>query len=252
MEASANTFLHSIGSGRAQIGIWANLTDPVTAEICAGAGFDWMLIDGEHAPNDVRTILALLQAVQPYPTAPIVRPAIGDPALLKQLLDIGARTLLVPMVDTVDQAEAIARAVCYPPVGVRGVAGQTRAGRWGRREHYLENARDEICLIVQIETVTGLANADAIAAVDGIDAVFVGPADLAASLGHLGRPAHPDVQDAVRRVREAAEGARKPVGILTLDEELAHRYLDGGFSFVGVGIDTHQLVNALSGLRGRF
>jgi 4-hydroxy-2-oxoheptanedioate aldolase len=238
MRLPENRFKRAIRSGVPQIGIWCSLANPVAAELCAGTGFDWMLIDGEHSPNDLRTVLAQLQAIAAYPTSAIVRPPVGDAVVVKQLLDIGAQSLLIPMVDTPEQAEAMARAVCYPPHGVRGVAAQTRAGRWGRIPDYLATARSEICLIVQIESVTGLSNVDAIAAVDGVDALFVGPADLAASLGHLGEPGHPEVQEAI--------------GVLTADPRLAAGYVEDGFAFVGVGMDTMLLGQALTALRGNF
>jgi len=252
MKIPENLFKKAVCSGVPQVGVWSSLADPAAAELCAGSGFDWMLIDGEHSPNDLRTVLVQLQAAAPYPTSVLVRPPLGTAVLVKQFLDIGAQSLLIPMVDTAEHARQMARAVCYPPQGVRGVAGQTRAGRWGRVPDYFVGAREQICLIVQIESTAGLENVDAIAGVDGIDALFVGPADLAASMGHLGQPSHPDVVRAIAHVHERAKVHEKPVGILTLDANLAQQCIDDGFGFVGVGMDTMLLAQSLTALRGRF
>lgn len=174
MQMKTNTFKAALKSGeRAQIGLWLGLADPICAEICAGAGFDWVLIDGEHAPNDVRSILAQLQAVAPHPVHPIVRPVSGDVQLIKQLLDIGAQTLLVPMVETAEQAKLLVSAMRYPPAGIRGVgAALARASQWNRVTDYLHLANDQMCLLVQVETRLGLDNLDAIARVEGVDGVF--------------------------------------------------------------------------------
>jgi len=254
MQTKTNTFKAALKSGeRAQIGLWLGLTDPICAEICAGAGFDWLLIDGEHAPNDVRSILAQLQAVAPYPSHPIVRPVSGDVQLIKQLLDIGAQTLLVPMVESAEQAKLLVAAMRYPPSGIRGVgAALARASQWNRITNYVHDANDEMCLLVQVETRAGLENLDAIAAVEGVDGVFIGPADLSAALGHLGKPGHPDVQqvieDAIRRIRTSGRAA----GILTTDEEQARRYLSLGCTFVAVGLDTNLLMRASGELARKF
>jgi len=254
MQTKTNTFKPALKSGeRAQIGLWLGLTDPICAEICAGAGFDWLLIDGEHAPNDVRSILAQLQAVAPYPSHPIVRPVSGDVQLIKQLLDIGAQTLLVPMVESAEQAKLLVAAMRYPPSGIRGVgAALARASQWNRITNYVHDANDEMCLLVQVETRAGLENLDAIAAVEGVDGVFIGPADLSAALGHLGKPGHPDVQqvieDAIRRIRTSGRAA----GILTTDEEQARRYLSLGCTFVAVGLDTNLLMRASGELARKF
>lgn len=238
---------------RPQIGIWAGLADPYCVEICAGAGFDWLVIDGEHAPNDVRSILAQLQAVAPYFVHPVVRPLNGDMHLIKQLLDIGAQTLLIPMVETAQQARELVSAMLYPPEGVRGVGSAlARAARWDRVSHYLRDANAEMCLLVQIETRKGLDNLDAIAAVEGVDGVLIGPADLSAALGHLGDPGHLEVQtaieDAIRRIR----AARKTAGILAMDEGLARRYLELGCAFVAVGVDAALLKRATEDLANKF
>ncbi len=238
---------------RPQIGLWLGLADPYCAEICAGAGFDWLLLDGEHAPNDVQSILAQLQAVASYPVHPIVRPVSGDVNLIKQLLDIGAQTLLIPMIETADLARQMVSEMRYPPSGIRGVGSAiARASRWSRISNYLPQADAEMCLLVQVETRKGLENLEAIAAVEGVDGVFIGPADLSASLGHLGNPGHPEVQasidDAIRRIRESG----KAPGILVTDEVLTRHYISLGCSFVAVGVDTSLLVRATQGLAAKF
>jgi 4-hydroxy-2-oxoheptanedioate aldolase len=254
MEIKKNTFKAALKSGqRAQVGLWLGLTDPICAEICAGAGFDWLLIDGEHAPNDVRSTLAQLQAVAAYPSHPIVRPVTGDINLIKQLLDIGAQTLLVPMVESAEQARLLVAAMRYPPAGIRGVgAALARAAQWNRVSNYVHEANDQMCLLVQVETRAGLDNLDAIASVDGVDGVFIGPSDLSAALGHLGKPGHPDVQQAIEgaigRIRKSGRAA----GILTTDEVQARHYLSLGCTFVAVGLDGNLLARSTQELAARF
>lgn len=233
-----NVFKNALAARQPQIGLWLSMADPYMAEVSATAGFDWLLIDGEHAPNDVRSTLAALQAVAPYRSHPVVRAVSGEVPLIKQLLDIGAQTLLIPMVDTAEQARKLVSATRYPPGGIRGVGSAVgRASRWSQQTDYLQTADDEVCLLVQAETATALQNLEAICAVEGIDGVFIGPADLSASLGHRGNPGHPDVQaaieDAIRRI--VATG--KAAGILMSDQKLARRYLELGASFVATGVD---------------
>lgn len=242
-----NRFLHGLREGRVQYGLWLSLADPVAAEIAAGAGFDWVLIDGEHAPNDLRTTLHQLQAVGGYPVSPIVRPVSGTPEAIKQLLDLGAPTLLVPMVESAEQAVALVHATRYPPRGGRGVA-TARASRWGRTPGYWADADDETGLVVQVESLAGVAAIDAIAAVDGVDAVFVGPSDLGAAMGHLGAAGHPDVVAAVVAALGAIVRAGKPAGVLTTDATLAATYRDAGATFIGLGVDTLLLARATSAL----
>lgn len=248
-----NFFKQALQAGRAQIGLWVGLADAYAAEALAGTGFDWLLLDGEHAPNDVRSVLAQLQAVAPYPVHPVVRPVIGDAALIKQYLDVGAQSLLVPMIETAEQAERTVAATRYPPRGVRGVGSAlARASRWSQIEDYVSRADDEMCVLVQVETRKGLDSLDAIVRVDGVDGVFFGPADLSASMGLLGQPGHPDVQaaieDGIRRVRAAG----KAPGVLSTDHATARRYLDAGAQFVAVGIDTSLLVRAARELAAKF
>ena len=248
-----NRFKEGIRRGRPQIGFWQALASPYCAEICAGAGFDWLLIDGEHAPNDLPLILSQLQAVASYPVEPIVRLASGDATVVKQLLDFGARTLLIPMVESVEQARHLVRATRYPPDGIRGVGSTlARASRWNRTTDYLRNASDEICLILQIESVAGAEQAEAIAQCDGVDGIFIGPADLAAALGHLGEPAHKEVVDVIQAIIEKVRGCGKAVGILTADEALARHYLALGACFVAVGSDVTVLARGAEALAQRF
>jgi 4-hydroxy-2-oxoheptanedioate aldolase len=248
-----NAFKNAIGEGRAQIGFWQALASPYTCEISAGAGFDWLLIDAEHGPNDLPLVLAQLQAASAYPVEPVVRLPVGDGVLIKQYLDIGARTLLIPMVETAEQASEMVRATRYPPHGVRGVGSAIgRASRWNRTPGYLQKASEEICLLVQVESRQALENVTAIAAVDGVDGVFIGPSDLAADLGHLGVATHPEVQEAIEAGIAAIRSAGKPVGMLIADEALARRYLELGASFVAVGTDVTVLARGAEALAARF
>ena len=260
MQTPVNTFKQAIANKQAQIGLWLGLADPYTTEICAGAGFDWLLIDGEHAPNDVRSILAQLQVVAAYPGShPIARVPMGHghvgEMIIKQYLDIGVQTLLVPMVDTPAQAAALVRATRYPQAvgagGLRGMGG-ARASRWGRYPQYANEANEQICLLVQAETQVALDNLDAIAATEGVDGVFIGPADLSASMGHVGQPGHPEVQAAIERAISRIRQAGKAAGILTPDEALSRHYLDIGATFVAVGLDTNLLARHTSALAARF
>jgi 4-hydroxy-2-oxoheptanedioate aldolase len=253
MQLPVNSFKQALRAGRPQIGLWVGLADPYVAELLATSGFDWLLLDGEHAPNDLRSLLAQLQALAPYPVQPIVRPVIGDTAIIKQLLDIGAQTLLIPMVETAEQARALVAAIRYPPRGVRGVGSAlARAARWGQVDGYLARAEDELCLLLQVESVRGLDNLEAIAAIEGVDGVFFGPSDLAASMGLLGKSTDPAVQAAVTRGIASVRQAGKAAGILTTELPLARGYLEQGALFVGVGIDTLLLTRAARELLAAF
>ena len=248
-----NAFKAALARREPLIGLWLSMAQPYSAEICASAGFQWLLIDGEHAPNDVRSTLAQLQAVAAYPAHPVVRAVTGDTALIKQLLDIGTDTLLVPMVDTPEQARALVAATRYPPLGVRGVgAGAARASRWGGRRDYVDTANDEICLLVQAESVTALANLEAICAVEGVDGVFIGPADLAASMGHRSKPGHPEVQAAIDSAIRTIVASGKAAGTLTSDVAQARRYLELGASFVAVGVEVVLMAQAARKLAAEF
>lgn len=256
MQLPANPFKQALAERRPQIGLWQGLASHYSTEICAGAGFDWLLIDGEHSPNDLRSILQQAQTIAGYPgTHAIARIPVGQghvgTMIIKQYLDLGIQTLLVPMVDTAQQAQEIVRAMRYPPDGIRGMAGG-RASRWGRYPNYGREANAQLCLLVQVETQQGLDNLDAIAAVEGVDGVFIGPADLSASLGHVGNPGHEKVQsaieDAIRRINKAGKAA----GILHNDEAPAKKYLELGCTFVAVGQDTVLLARATTALAAKF
>lgn len=253
MDLPQNTFKRRLLAGETQVGLWSALADPYAVEICAGAGFDWLLLDGEHAPNDVRSLLTSLQVMAAYPCAPVVRPPNASPSLIKQYLDIGAQTLLVPMIDTAEQAAAVVRATRYPPAGMRGVgSGISRGGRWGRIPDYGTRAGEEICVLVQVETVEALANLEAIAAVPGVDGVFIGPSDLAASMGLIGQAAHPDVQSAVRKAGERLRAVGKAAGVLSVDEPFVRSLIGEGYSFVAVGTDVGLLARGAERLAKSF
>jgi len=252
MKSLTNPFRTKMASGDVQHGLWLGLPDNSAAEIAASAGFDWLLIDSEHAPFDLRSILAHLQAIAPYDVAPIVRPVTGDTALLKQLLDIGVQTLLVPMVEDADQAVALVRAVRYPPQGIRGLGTSlARAACWNGIPNYLTEANDQICLLVQVETRSAMDNLDAILAVDGVDGVFIGPSDLSASLGYIGDAGHPEVVRIITDGLKKIRAADKFAGLLSLDPGLSQTYVEAGANFVGVGVDTLLLAQAARQLAKR-
>ncbi|MFZ7091114.1 HpcH/HpaI aldolase family protein [Primorskyibacter sp. 2E233] len=245
-ELKTNTFKAALQRMELQRGLWCTMSDQLAAEMMADCGFDWMMFDTEHSPMDPVGLLPLLQAVAPYPVTPIVRPTCLNAAEIKKLLDIGAQTILVPYVQNSEEAAQAVAAVTYPPAGIRGVAGLTRATQFGKIPGYHKRARDEICLIVQVETKEAMDNIESIAAVDGIDGVFVGPADLAASLGYPGEPNHPEVTkavlDSIRRIRAAGV----PPGILTLSEEVRDQAIEAGAVFVAGDLDLAALRKGLS------
>jgi 4-hydroxy-2-oxoheptanedioate aldolase len=241
------------GADRPLAGMWVCSGSPLVAEICAGAGLDWLLIDMEHSPNGLESVLAQLQAVGAYPVTPVVRVPIGDVVTLKQVLDLGAQNLLVPMVSSAAEAEELVAAVRYPPRGRRGVGSAlARSARWNRVDDYLARADEHVSLFVQIETAEGVAAAAEIAAVDGVDGVFVGPSDLAASMGLLGQQTHPDVVAAVRGAFAAVRGAGKPVGVNAFDPAAAQSYLDAGAAFLLVGADVALLARGSEALAQRW
>jgi 4-hydroxy-2-oxoheptanedioate aldolase len=252
MDLPANPFKKAILAGRPQVGLWVSLVSAYSAELVAGAGFDWLLIDGEHSPNDVDTVMAQLQAVAPYPVSAVVRPAWNDKVLMKRYLDVGVQTFLVPYVQNVEEAEAAVAAIRFPPRGVRGVAGVTRASRFGRVANYHRRAEEELCMLVQVETREGLDNLEKIAKVDGIDGVFIGPADLAAALGHLGDLGHAEVQSAIEDAIRRIKACGKAPGILTPDEKLARRYMELGTLFTAVGLDAMLLARGAEALASKF
>ncbi|SDR25520.1 2,4-dihydroxyhept-2-enedioate aldolase [Paraburkholderia fungorum] len=253
MSLPQNPFKRALASGQPQFGLWAALADAYVTELLATAGFDWLLIDNEHAPNDVRSTLAQLQAVAAYASHPVVRPVRSDAALIKQLLDIGAQTLLLPMIDTADQAADAVAATRYPPQGIRGVgSGLARASRWNRVPDYLTTAAEELCVLVQVESVQGMENLRAIAAVDGVDGVFFGPSDLSASMGLLGKPGDASVREAIRNGIAITRDAGKAAGVLAADPAIAAEYLAAGATFVAVGSDTGLLSRAAADLASSY
>ena len=236
-----NLFKSRLVAREQQIGIWSMLASSNVLEVLTQSAYDWVMIDTEHAPNDVPMVLEQLRTVEQSGMPAVVRPPVNDTIIIKRLLDVGAQTLLVPMVESAQDAQRAAAAVRYPPLGVRGVASGTRANHYGRDTDYFARANEEICLAVQIESVAGLHNLERIAEVAGIDALFVGPSDLAAALGHLGNSKHPDVQEQIHRARERAHAVGKPIGILMPDETLAAEYVRSGFDFVAVTTDISLL-----------
>ncbi|MCL2656239.1 MAG: HpcH/HpaI aldolase/citrate lyase family protein [Betaproteobacteria bacterium] len=253
MQMPLNAFKRALHAGETQIGAFLGMCDPYAAEIMATAGFDWLMIDGEHGPNTPASVLRQLQALAPYPVHPVVRTVDHNPALIKQYLDVGAQSLLVPMVESAAQARALVQAMRYPPNGIRGVGtALARAARWNGIENYFDQADAEMCLIVQIENRAGLAALDEIMTVEGVDAVFVGPSDLAASLGHLGNPGHPEVKtviaDTLTRIRKGGKAA----GIFSADPAAAADYIQSGASFLAVGVDALLLRNAAAKLAATF
>ena len=252
MELPRNTFKRALAEGRQQIGLWSSLCSNYTVEVIAGAGYDWILLDMEHSPNDLESLLSQLQATAPYPTHPVVRVPWNDMVMIKRVLDVGAQTILIPYVSTVAEAQSAVAATRYPPAGVRGMGGTTRATRFGRIQGYAKRAQEEICVLVQVETRQALENLEAICAVEGVDGVFIGPADLHASLGHTGETANaavlPLMEEAMRRIRKAG---RAP-GYLSPVEADAKRMLSAGALFVAVGADIGLLARGAETLRGKF
>jgi len=237
MELPRNAFKAALKAGKKQIGIWNAIPHSLSVEMLAGCGYDWILLDTEHAPLASPAVLPLLQAVAPYPVTPIVRSGWNDHVEMKRLLDLGAQTLLVPYVQNAEEAAEAVAAVRYPPDGIRGVAGATRASRFGWIPDYAKRAADEICLLVQVETADALREIEAIAAVDGVDGIFIGPADLAASMGHAGAPAHPEVKAAVMDGIRRITAAGKPAGFLALDQGYLREAEAAGAQFIAVGLD---------------
>lgn len=252
MDLPVNRFKQALKDGQQQIGLWNSIPGPLVAEALAGCGFDWVVIDTEHAPTDVPDVLAMLQAMAPYPVSAVVRPAANDPVLIKRLLDFGAQTLILPYIQSAEEAQAAVAAVRYAPRGMRGVAGLTRASRFGAVPDYIRRADAEICLILQVETALALSRIEEIAATDGVDGLFIGPADLAASMGHPGALDHPAVkaaiEDAIRRITAAG----KPAGILTSDAAFARACMGWGTRFTAVGMDIGLMLQAARGLAASY
>lgn len=244
MNLPKNKFKEALEGDQTQWGLWLGLPHPVCGEIAATAGFDWLLIDGEHAPFELGDMQAQLQAMAPYDVSPVIRIEEGRTALIKRVLDIGAQTLLVPMVDTAEQARELVLDVNYPPLGRRGMGSAlARAAKWNRVPGYTKNANDEICLIIQVETVEAMENIEEIAAVDGIDGIFIGAVDLSASMGHVGNPDHPEVVAAIEHLIDVINKAGKAAGFLSVNVDVAKRYVDKGVKFMACGVDTLILAN---------
>ncbi len=241
MDLPKNHFKAALKDGRRQIGLWCSFPDSGAVEMLAGCGYDWLLLDTEHAAMGPVDTMPLMQAAAPYDVTTIVRPGWNNPVEIKKLLDCGAQSLLIPYVQNAEEARDAVAAVRYPPAGIRGVAGMTRGSRYGAIKDYAKIAHEEICLLVQVETTEALSNIEEIAAVDGVDGMFIGPADLAASMGHPGEPSHPEVKaaviDAVRRIGKAG----MPAGILTLDQSFLREAADAGALFIAVDTDAGLL-----------
>ncbi|MBN9672277.1 aldolase/citrate lyase family protein [Roseibium aggregatum] len=252
MPAPHNSFKARLKSGETQIGLWLGLGDPSVAELASHTGFDWLVIDGEHGPNGLRDVLAQLRAIGDR-CSPVVRVRNDDRAEIKQMLDVGAQTLLVPMIETAAQAAEVVRSIRYAPRGARGVgAALARASSYNAIPDYLQTAETELCLLLQVESTKGIEALDDILQVEGVDGVFIGPADLAADMNHLGKPDAPEVQavvnDALTRIRAAGRAA----GILTSNRSLAAGYQDMGVEFLAVGSDVGVLMGGLKALRSAF
>jgi 4-hydroxy-2-oxoheptanedioate aldolase len=246
MPAPHNTLKAALATKTVQMGLWMNLVSPIAAEALSGAGFDWLLIDGEHGPNDIPTILAQVQAIGSR-TSVVVRPPVGEVRMIKQLLDLGVQTILVPMIESTDHAAQMVKAMHYPPVGMRGVGATiARASDYGRITDYITTANDQTCLILQIESRAGLAALPEILKLDGVDGVFIGPADLAADMGYPGNAAAPEVQATIDSTLAAIMASGKSAGILTFDAKAAQRYAAMGVTFLGIGSDVAVLVKAMT------
>jgi 4-hydroxy-2-oxoheptanedioate aldolase len=252
MDLPRNRFKHAIAAGELQIGLWCSLCSNIAVDVVRDCGFDWLLIDTEHSPNEIPNVLSQLQACEAGAATPIVRPAWNDIVIIKRCLDIGVQTLLVPYVQNPAEAKRAVEAVRYPTTGLRGVAVASRASRYGRVADYLKKANSEICLLVQVETRSAMDELEAIAAVEGIDGVFIGPSDLSASLGHIGNPAHPEVQKALETCVRRLKAVGTPAGILSGNEEEVRRYIAWGYTFVAVGSDVGLLGRGADALAKKF
>ena len=243
-----NPFTHALRANQKQLGLWISLCSPFAAEVTAPSGFDWALIDMEHTPNDYMSVLGQLQAFAATDTTAIVRPEWNDPVMVKRLLDLGARGLLFPMINSVEEAQAAVAATRYPPHGVRGFSGATRANKFGRVSDYLARIEDETTVLLQLESRHAIEQAEAIADVDGVHGIFFGPADIAADIGKLGKPLDAEVWDLIRPCAKALIAKGMPVGTLVNDGDFAAELLNEGFSFVACGTDTTLLARATDAL----
>ncbi|MCP4208415.1 MAG: HpcH/HpaI aldolase/citrate lyase family protein [Shimia sp.] len=244
----SNPFLTAIRAGKPQIGLWVSLGDPLTTEVVAGAGYDWLLLDMEHGAGELADVQAQLQVIKGYNSTAIVRPDWTDPAKIKRLMDMGAPGLLFPMVQNADEAAAAVAATRYPPKGTRGFGGTTRATGFGRDKGYTTTVEDNTAVLVQVESLQALENVEAIASVDGVDGVFFGPADIAADMGYLGQAMHDDVWSKILPAAMRLISKKIPVGTLVRDVAFARRLLSAGFTFVACGSDAGLLANAADSL----
>ncbi len=253
MKTPVNLFKKAIQSGIPQYGFFNGIVDAYVAEVCAGAGFDWVLIDAEHSPFDLQNVLHNLQAMARYDVPVLVRPPEGNPVIIKQLLDAGVQSLLIPMVKSAAQATLMVKSMRYPPEGIRGVGtGLARAAQWNRVTDYFERADDEMCLLVQIESVTGLEHLDEICAVEGVDGVLIGPSDLAASMGYTGNPKHPDVISTICTMLTQIRNHNKTAAVMALETDLVQKYVDHGANVVAIGVDIMLLAKATTELANVF
>ena len=247
-----NAFKQALSRGERQVGLWCALANPIAAEILAGAGFDWIVIDGEHAPNDITTLLPQLHAMRSGTAEPVFRVPWNDPVIIKRALDVGARSLLVPFVQNAGEARKAVSAACYPPLGIRGVAVTPRATDYGRTQNYHRNAHLDTCILVQLETKAALNKIEAVAAVEGVDGIFIGPSDLAAAFGHLGNPKHPEVQAAIKDAATRIRGAGKSAGMLTGNIDDAEALFEMGYNFTAVGSDVGILARTAESIAAHF
>lgn len=248
MKFPNNPFTRAIAAGQSQIGLWINLCSPLAADVIAPAGYDWVVLDMEHTPNDYHTLLSQLQSFESSPTVPLVRPEWNDPVIIKRLLDMGAPGLIFPMIQSVEEAEKAVAATRYPPRGVRGLAGSVRANKYGRVDDYLERVEEETTVIIQLETAAAAANAEAIASVDGVSGVFFGPADISADIGKLGDTMNPAVWDVIKPAAAKLRAMGMPTGTLVTDADFAAELLKEGLTFVACGTDSSLLARGADSL----
>jgi 4-hydroxy-2-oxoheptanedioate aldolase len=247
-----NAFKQALSRYDRQVGLWCSMATPISAEILAGAGFDWIVIDGEHAPNDIVTLLPQLQAMRGGTAEPVFRVPWNEPVIIKRALDVGARSLLIPFVQNADEARKAVAATRYPPLGIRGVAVAPRANDYGRIQGYHRNAHLDTCVLVQIETKIALKEIEAVAAVEGVDGIFIGPSDLAADFGHLGNPKNPEVQTAIAEAAQRVRAKGKSAGFLTGNPDDVEALFEAGFNFIAVGSDVGILARNAEALAARF
>jgi 4-hydroxy-2-oxoheptanedioate aldolase len=252
MDHPINTFKRALARGEHQTGLWMTLASHYATEAVSASNLDWLLLDMEHSPNEYDDILRQLQVIAGYRAHAVVRPVWNDPVAFKRLLDMGAQTLLVPYIQNAEEAKAAVSAMRYPPAGIRGVSAVTRATRFGRLPDYPSRGQDELCLLVQVESVEALAQIEAIADVDGVDGIFIGPGDLAASMGLIGQLKHPLLLAAIEEAIKKIRACGKAPGILTGDRDLAQRFIKGGSLFTAVGVDAALLARAADDLARSF